>query len=289
MLNFYLPVNVLYSQLPNHNMNSSADQSQPQKIGLALSGGGARGVSHLGVMQALTDHGIQFCHISGTSAGAIAAAFIAEGYSPRDFLQIIKDTKLLKLLRPSLGSTGLISILNARFLIEKYIPHNSFEKLKIKVTVSAVDLGEGKLVYFTEGNLDIAVLASCCLPGIFRPIIINEHMYVDGGILNNFPVEPLVGNCDLIIGSSCNHLPIVTEIKSFGNLVDRAAMIAINSGLNTHKNLCDVVIEPHGLGGYGIFDTKAVDEIFMIGYEEGLKAIESNEKLREVILRQKAG
>ncbi|WCT09901.1 patatin-like phospholipase family protein [Mucilaginibacter jinjuensis] len=270
-------------------MNSSKDQSQPKKIGLALSGGGARGVSHLGVMQALMDHGIQFSHISGTSAGAIGAAFIAEGYSPKEFLQIIKDTRLLKLLRPSLGSTGLISILNARFLIEKYIPHNSFEKLKIKITTSAVDLGEGKLIYFTEGDLDMAILASCCLPGIFRPIVINGHMYVDGGILNNFPVEPLVGNCDLIIGSSCNHLPVVTEIKSFGNLVDRAAMIAINSNLNVHKNLCDVVIEPHGLGGYGIFDTKAVDEIFMIGYEEGLKAIEGNERLKEIVLRQKAG
>lgn len=270
-------------------MNSSADQSQPKKIGLALSGGGARGVSHLGVMQALMDHGIRFSHISGTSAGAIGAAFIAEGYSPKEFLQIIKDTRLLKLLRPSLGSTGLISILNARFLIEKYISHNSFEKLKIKVTTSAVDLGEGKLVYFTEGDLDVAILASCCLPGIFRPIVINGHMYVDGGILNNFPVEPLVGNCDLIIGSSCNHLPVVTEIKSFGNLVDRAAMIAINSNLNVHKNLCDIVIEPHGLGGYGIFDTKAVDEIFMIGYEEGLKAIEGNERLKEIVLRQKAG
>jgi NTE family protein len=270
-------------------MNSSKDQSQPKKIGLALSGGGARGISHLGIIQALTEHGIQFSHISGTSAGAIGAAFIAEGYTPKEFLQIIKDTRLLKLLRPSLGSTGLISILKARFLIEKFIPHNSFEKLKIKVTTSAVDLGEGKLVYFTEGDLDVAILASCCLPGIFRPIIINEHMYVDGGILNNFPVEPLVGNCDLIIGSSCNHLPVVTEIKSFGNLVDRAAMIAINSTLNIHKSLCDVVIEPHGLGGYGIFDTKAVDEIFMIGYEEGLKAVESNEKLREIILRQKTG
>ena len=111
-------------------------------------------------------------------------------------------------------------------------------------------------------------------------------MYVDGGILNNFPVEPLIGNCDLIIGSSCNHLPVVTEIKSFGSLVDRAAMIAINSSLNTHKMLCDVVIEPHGLGGYGIFDTDAADEIYMIGYEEGLRTIEGNEKIKDVLSAQ---
>lgn len=268
-------------------MNSGNDQSRAKKIGLALSGGGVRGVSHLGVMQALTDYGIKFSHISGTSAGAIAAAFFAEGYAPKEVLQMIKDNSLLKLLRPSFGGDGLISILKARFLISKYIPHNSFENLKTRITVSAVDLGEAKLVYFTDGELDMAVLASCCLPGIFKPITINNRMYIDGGILNNFPVEPLVGNCDLIIGSSCNHLPVVTSIKSFGNLVDRAAMIAINSGINTHKMLCDIVIEPHDLGGYGIFDTDAVDEIFMIGYEEGLKTINGNEKMKELIQVQK--
>ena len=268
-------------------MNTATDQNTVKKVGLALSGGGVRGVAHLGVMQALIDHGISFSHISGTSAGAIAAAFFAEGYAPKEILQLIKDAKLLKLLRPSLGSTGLLSILNVRFLIEQYIPHNSFQKLKTRITISSVDLGEGKLVYFTDGELDLAILASCCLPGIFKPIIINNHMYVDGGILNNFPVEPLIGNCDLIIGSSCNHLPVVTEIRSFGNLVDRAAMIAINSSLNTHKILCDVVIEPHGLGGYGIFDTDAADEIYKIGYEEGLKAIEGNEKLKELVLAPK--
>ncbi len=264
-------------------MNPATDLKKTKKIGLALSGGGVRGVSHLGVMQALTDHGIEFSHISGTSAGAIAASFFAAGYAPKEILQIIKETKLLKLLRPSIGSAGLISILRARFLFARYIPHNSFKKLNLHVTISSVNLGEGKLVYFTDGELDLAILASCCLPGIFKPIIINGHMYIDGGILNNFPVEPLIGNCDLIIGSSCNHLPVVTEIKSFGSLVDRAAMIAINSSLNMRKILCDIVIEPHGLGGYGIFETDAADEIYNIGYEEGLKAIDENKILKGIV------
>ncbi|MDN3582034.1 patatin-like phospholipase family protein [Mucilaginibacter flavus] len=268
-------------------MDTTIDQNCPQKIGIALSGGGVRGVAHLGVMQAMIDHGIQFSHISGTSAGAIGAAFVAEGYAPKEVLRIIKENRLLKLLRPAFGSSGLISILHARFLISKYIPHNSFQGLKTNITISTVDLGEARLVYFTSGELDLAVLASCCLPGIFKPIEINNHMYVDGGILNNFPVEPLVGNCDLIIGSSCNHLPVVTSIKSFGELVDRAAMIAVNSSLNTHKILCDIVIEPHGLGGYGIFDTDAAEEIYMIGYEEGLKTINGNQKLKDIIQAKK--
>jgi len=69
--------------------------------------------------------------------------------------------------------------------------------------------------------------------------------------------------------------------------MDRSAMIAINAGLNQHKILCDVVIEPHGLGGYGIFDTDAAEEIYMIGYEEGLKAIAGNDILREIVAAHK--
>jgi len=263
-------------------MDLNTDLDKPKSIGLALSGGGIRAVAHLGVMSALVKHGIKFSHISGTSAGAIGAAFFAAGYQPEDILQIIKDSKLFRLLRPAFASTGLVSIMKARFLIEKYIPHNSFSGLSTRVTIATVDLGEGKLVYLTDGELDMAILASCCLPGIFQPIVINGHMYVDGGILNNFPVEPLVGNCDLIIGSCCNHLPVITEIKSFGHMIDRAAMIAINANLNVHKSLCDVLIEPHSLGGYGIFDTDAAEEIYMIGYEEGLKAINGNEVLKAV-------
>ena len=264
-------------------MNPNTDPNKPRRIGLALSGGGIRGVAHLGVMQALTDRGIQFSHISGTSAGAVAAAFFAAGYTPVETLKIIKEAHLLRLLRPSIGSTGLLSIMHVEGLLEKYFPDNSFGKLNIPITVTAVDLGEGKLIYFNDGELIKCLLASCCLPGVFKPIIINGHMFVDGGILNNFPVEPLIGNCDLIIGSVCNHLAPVTEIHSFGQMVDRAAMLAINASLDNHKQLCDVVIEPHGLGTYGIFDTNYAEYIYMIGYEEALKALESNTILKTLV------
>ncbi|MBW4888632.1 patatin-like phospholipase family protein [Mucilaginibacter sp. HMF5004] len=264
-------------------MNPGTNPNNPKKIGLAMSGGGIRGVAHLGIMQALVDRGIQFSRLSGTSAGAIAAAFFAQGFSPKETLDIISQAHLFKLLRPSFGHTGLLSILNVEHLLKEYFPGNSFAKLKIPITITAVDLGEGKLVYFNEGDLCKCLLASCCLPGLFRPIIMNEHMYVDGGILNNFPVEPLIGECDFIIGSSCNHLSAVTEIGSFAQMVDRAAMLAINRNVEAHKSMCDVLIEPQGLGNYGIFDTKYAEEIFWLGYEEGLKTIKGNTVMQGIL------
>jgi NTE family protein len=251
-------------------------------IGLALSGGGIRAVAHLGIMQALVDRGFSFSRIAATSAGSIAAVFYAAGYTPLQTLKIIQETHFLRMLRPAIGSTGLFSIQHAETWLQQYIPHNTFEGLNIPVTIAAVDLGHGILHYFNSGQLYDAVIASCCLPGIFKPVSINGRLYVDGGVLNNFPVEPLVYHCDFIIGSTCNHLPIVDTVDAFWQLVDRATMITVNATLATHKALCNVVIEPMGLGRYGIFDTKAAEEIYLIGYEEGLKTLQNNPALATI-------
>ena len=268
-------------------MNLDTDPNKPLKIGLVLSGGGIRAVAHLGVMKALTDRGITFSHISCASAGAVAASFFAEGYSPLAILKTIQEVHLLKLIRPSIGNTGFISIMAAQHFFNEYIPHNSFKKLKIPITVASVNLSLGKLVYFENGELDKCILASCCLPGIFRPIMIDGHMYIDGGVLNNFPAEPLFGKCDFIIGSSCNHMAPVKEIHNLGELIDRAALLAVSGSLNSQKELCNIVIEPEGLAAYGIFDVNAAEEIYMIGYEECLKTIERSPILQTILPENK--
>lgn len=253
------------------------------KIGLVLSGGGIRGVAHLGVVQALYERGIQFSHISGTSAGAIAGAFIAAGIGPKEILNIVTQTNLFRLLRPSMSSLGLLSMIQSAFLYRKYIPHNTFAKLKIPLTVAVVDIGEAKIVYLNNGDLDKALVASSTIPGLFKPMEIEGHMYIDGGILNNFPVEPLIGQCDFIIGSACNHLPVITKIDSFRQLIERSSVMAISANMVAKRALCQVLIEPHNLGTYGLFDTKSAQEIFWIGYEETLKTIDRNEALEEIL------
>lgn len=257
------------------------------KIGLVLSGGGVRGVTHLGVIQALTEHGIEFSHISGTSAGAIAGAFIAAGYNARHVLKIITDTNLFRFLRPSMSTLGLLSMSQAELLYRKNIPHNSFNKLKIRLTIAVTDFGEGKIVYLEDGPLDKAICASSTIPGFFRPVVVGGHMYVDGGLLNNFPIEPLINDCDFIIGSSCNHLPSINHINSFTQLIERSTNMAISANLYAKAALCQVFIEPKNMGNYGTFDTKSAEDIFWIGYEETLKTISKNEVLQAILPRKK--
>lgn len=253
------------------------------KVGIVLSGGGIRGIAHLGVLKAFINAGIKFSHISGTSAGAIAGAFYAAGIDPEEGLKIFIKTKLLRFIRPAVGSLGLINIENTSNLLKEYFPDDKIENLKIPLTIAATNFSEGRLVYFTTGPLIRAILASSCIPGIFRPIMIDSQMYVDGGILNNFPVEPLLNNCDFIIGSSCNHLNPIQKITNITSLIGRAGIMSINKDMEQKAAFCNILIEPKGMGEISTFDTKKAEVIYWLAYEETLKTINQNPLLSELI------
>src|SRR6476661_6582193 len=129
------------------------------KTGIVLSGGGIRGVGHLGVLKALKNAGVEICAISGTSAGSIVGALYAEGHDPFDILQQFLKTRLLGYFRPALFASGLLSLRRTQKLFLEYLPHNSFEGLKIPLTVTATNFSKGKLVYFSSGKLITALQA----------------------------------------------------------------------------------------------------------------------------------
>ncbi|TDG37867.1 patatin [Pedobacter changchengzhani] len=253
------------------------------KVGIVLSGGGIRGIAHLGVLKAFSNLGITFSHISGTSAGAIAGAFFAAGIDPEEGLNIFLKTKLWRFIRPALGSLGLINIERTANVLKDYFPNNLIENLKIPLTIAAVNFSEGRLVYFNQGPLIRAIQASSCIPGVFKPIMIDGQMYVDGGILNNFPVEPLMKDCDFIIGSSCNHLKPVDKITGITNLLGRAGVMSINHDMERKSKFCDVMIEPKGLGSINTFDMKRAEDIYWLAHEEALITIKNSEQIRALI------
>lgn len=253
------------------------------KIGLVLSGGGIRGIAHLGVLQALSEADIKFHMISGTSAGAIVAALFSQGLEPRKILQVFMKTHIYKYIRPAFQSSGLISLDKMRTLFLKYMPHDSFEGLNIPLVVATTNFGESKLTYFSSGELVNVILASSSIPLFFKPIIIDNKIYVDGGLLNNFPVEPLIAECDFIIGSSCNHLPDINKIENYRRLIERAVNMSINADMVMKSKHCDVIIEPPGLGATSIFDVKKTEEIFWLGYETALRKLKTDDKLKSIL------
>ncbi|GAB4107723.1 patatin-like phospholipase family protein [Echinicola sediminis] len=256
--------------------------SSKQKIGIALSGGGARGIAHLGVLKALEENNIMVDMVAGTSAGAIVGALYCQGYTPDAILDIIIKTNYFKFLRPAISWKAILKMDTIDQLYSVHLPDNSFEKLQKPLCIAATDLKRGKVVYFSEGPLIPPLMASTCIPGMFEPIQIDGKYYIDGGVLNNLPMEPLEGRCDYIIGVNCNHLSEEHNINNIKRMIERTVIMSMNHNVYSRKNRCDFFIEPEGLAKYGVFDLRKSKEIFSAGYDAAQKYIAHNQSLADL-------
>lgn len=235
--------------------------------GLALSGGGARGIAHLGVVKALEEHQIKFDVISGTSAGAVAGLFLAKGFSAEETLNVFIKTNFYRLLRPAINLRGLLKINSVEALIKPFFDKETFESLLMPFYVSATNVRTGKIRVFSQGELITPVLASCCIPVVFEPMKIGVDAYMDGGIINNLPVEPLVGKVDRIIGVHSNPISQAYQGRNIKKLMERSLLLAINENVATRKPKCDLFIEPTELKDFTVFDFGKAREIFEVGYD----------------------
>lgn len=237
------------------------------KIGLVLSGGGARGVSHLGVLKALQESGVQFDCLAGTSSGALTGALYCYGYSPDEIMKIISTTKIFSSLRIAWTWKGLLSIEGLKNLLAHYIPNNAFSALKIPLVVAATDIKRGRIEYFSQGELIPALLCSSCVPAMFDPYRFNGALYIDGGLLDNLPVKAIRDKCDFIIGSHCNFITSEFDVKNLRSVIERSLLMAINGNVMNSKGLCNILIEPPEVGKFSGFDLSNAQEIFDLSYQ----------------------
>lgn len=157
------------------------------KIGLVLGGGGARGLAHIGVLKVLLERGYEPVAIAGCSMGGIIGAMFAAGKSPEDIYAIANDLPYLQLA--DFGKMGaLIGGNGIKSFLQEHLPEN-FEDLQIPLTVTAVDVQEGQLIVLNEGKLVPALRATSALPGLISPEIHHKKTLIDGGLLNNLPVD----------------------------------------------------------------------------------------------------
>ncbi|MES2267029.1 MAG: patatin-like phospholipase family protein [Bacteroidota bacterium] len=242
------------------------------KIGITLSGGGFRGIAHLGVLQYMEELGISFDAISGASAGALIGAFIAEGYTPVEIFKFAKTENFFNYSDLFQGSGGLFSPDIFERIITKYIPHDSFEQLKVPLYVSVTDLSNARSLVFNQGSLSFAIKSSCCFPMVFIPVnYYNDTILCDGGILNNFPSEHINATCGKSVGVDVNSIELTKGPLGYGEIVDRILRIITSKIDKDGANYCDVFIQPGELRKFSTFDTKHMDEIYQIGYEHAKK------------------
>lgn len=241
-------------------------------LGIVLSGGGVRGVAHIGVLRALMEHGIHPDFVAAVSAGAIVGALYAAGHSARDMLRFFQETHPLRFTHFAFAKPGFMDTQKLVPFFGEYFPGNSFAALKKKLRVLATDILNGQPVVFDEGELILPLLASSSVPMVYSPTEINGRWYSDGGIADNFPAGLLRGRCDRILGVYVSPLQIVeiAELSTSLSVLERAMDVGMFLQSQAKFPLCDLVIQPQGLDGFGLFDTRHLRDIEAIGYETAM-------------------
>lgn len=238
---------------------------KPTPVRLVLSGGGTRGFAHLGMVSALLEMGFAPSAIAGSSAGAIAGAFLCNGYHPEEVLSIFLDQKPFDLAAASFSS-GLLSTRNIEELFRKLLPED-FADLQLPLSVVATDLISGQWFAFTEGKLIPVLAGSCAVPGLFRPVNHNQFMLVDGGVLNNLPVEAVPSAPGKIAGLHVNPVMKVPAPASSFRILERAFHLGVYSNTIHRVSMTDCFIEPPGLAKFRVFDFNSIEKVYLDGYE----------------------
>jgi NTE family protein len=263
-----------------------------KKIGLCLSGGGALGFAHIGVLKALEDNGIKPNVISGASIGAIIGALYANGMSPNQIYGAIEKNKMYSVLNIikliGNGPGGMSDTEKVRTILEKYLQHDSFDSLKMKLYISMTSLNKADWIIVGEGGDLIGhILASMSIPGVFNPTQIGEDYFIDGGIMNNLPVEPLIGNCDVIIGVDVHFLsPLAEPINSTAKMVLWSYSAMMKEMQKKRVAACNYYIPVLGLQDYNPADFKNYKEFYNIGYQAGVTFIQAHPEMIEACSSQ---
>jgi NTE family protein len=254
-------------------------ETEKYNCGLVLSGGGARGFAHIGVLQALNDEGIYPDVISGTSAGALAGVLYADGYTPKEIMKIMNHGSRLDFMRPAMPREGLLQIGGIIKILTTHLRAKTFSELKIPLFVTATDLNNGKATYFSEGPLLNPVIASASIPVLFQPVVINKICYVDGGVLDNLPVKPIENTCSCLIGSFVNPVGYMNKISGLINIAERTFMLSMSKEIMEKSKKFNLFIAPPELSAFKILDPEKAEDLFNIGYKftkKKLKEIDVN-------------
>jgi len=164
-----------------------------RRVGLALSGGGVRGLAHIGVLKALEQEGVAVDCLAGTSMGGVIAAAYAAGLCPdfmeQEALHMASPRRLLALADPMLPRRGLFDGRKVHEYLAGHLGERTFDDLRLPLALVAVDLNSGREVILREGRLIDAVRATIALPGLFTPVDSDGRVLVDGGVLDNLPAD----------------------------------------------------------------------------------------------------
>ena len=249
------------------------------KIGLCLSGGGTKGFSYIGAFKALEESNIKFDMVAGTSVGSLFGALYASGFTSEQMINIAKNVKTSDFRKSKLGflpskTDALAENLNSVLKIK------NIEKLPMPYFAVACNLRTGKEVRLNEGNLISAITGSCAIPGVFCPVKHKDMLLIDGGVVNNVPVDVLKENgCEYVVTIDCNSSR-GGGTQSNSLITQFVTSIGITMVNNSKKGieLSDIIIRPD-TKMFNSLKINNVEELIEAGYIATKQAMQQIENL----------
>lgn len=245
----------------------------PPKLGIALGGGFARGLAHVGVLRVLQEEGIPIDFIAGTSVGSIIGASFCSGVSAREMQEIAALVRFKDFARWSLNKLGFCTNDRMNSFLCRIVKCKTFEELKTPLAVAATDFATGEAVVFRSGPIVEAVRASCAYPGMFQPVKVNGRLLVDGMLSNAVPTGPLrdMGADRVLAVYLSAHWVNLNGPRHVFDVIGQCFSIAQDKMSMTWKPAADLVIEPD-VNGFTYDGFERAQDLIRSG-ENALRAV----------------
>lgn len=256
-------------------MESIFKKKKKYKLGIAFSGGGAKGAAHCGAMQALNEFGLKADIVAGTSAGSIAATMYASGMSPVDITNNFISLDFRDLLGTQLPKGGMFDTKPLVRHLQAIIPYERLEDLPVRTLVVATSIERGVVRIFDEGEIAHRVAASCAIPLIYQPVKIEGEHYSDGGVLMNLPVSALRDNCEKVIALNLHQAGKICYRDSMYSIAIRSFSLMFLSNTMEDAARADIVINID-TSSYSAYDLSNIETLFYLGYNTAVEVLEAN-------------
>jgi NTE family protein len=238
--------NILHRAVRAFRSFAYGGEDRRPRVGVALGGGFARGIAHIGVLRILETYGIPVDVICGTSVGALVAATYASGTPLAEMERQGAETHFRDFGRWTISRMGMASNERLEHYMHKFTTKHLFSEMKIPLSVVATDLVSGRTVYFTEGEIGPALRASCAYPGLFLPVEYNGHILVDGFLTELVPaVAAKRMGADIVISIHLEPGLLDEAPRNTIEIISRSFSILQSSAVQSWRAATDVLIEPN--------------------------------------------
>lgn len=230
------------------------------RIGIALGGGFARGLAHIGVLKVLEENGIPIDFVAGTSVGSVVGAGYCSGVSPKELEEIARLVRFRDFARWTLSRLGFASNDRMAHFLQSFLKVRTFEELRIPLAVSATDFATGEAVVLRSGPLVDAVRASCAYPGMFLPVNVNGRLLVDGMLAHPVPTVPVreMGGERVLAVYLSAHWVNLNGPRHIFDVIGQCFSIAQQRMCQIWQPSADLIIQPDVRGvSYDAFDRAA--------------------------------